>query len=318
MNKVGNTCWVTGAFGFIGRRVSLELARQGRTVLGVGHGSWPSSEAKNWGLSFWLNGELNGSNFNSLRDSGGIPSEIYHLAGGASVSAASLSPLEDFRRNAVAAAELLEWVRQESPSTKIIVASSAAVYGNGYSVDISEDLPSNPFSVYGFNKSIMESLCRSYGFNFGIRSVTARIFSVYGIGLRKQLLWDSCTKLRDDPGPLKLSGSGAELRDWVHVEDTVTSMIKLGEIASSASPIVNIGTGKGTSVRYIATTMRDLWDAGSVQPAREIRFDGSTRPGDPTSLVADVSKLSSMGIKLERKFEVEAENFVKWYRSLGA
>lgn len=298
--------------------MSLELARQGRTVYGVGHGSWPASEAKNWGLSFWLNGELNGSNFNSLRDKGGIPSEIYHLAGGASVSAASQSPLEDFRRNAVAAAELLEWVRQESPSTKIIVASSAAVYGNGYSVEISEDLPPNPYSVYGFNKSMMESLCRSYGFNFGIRTVIARIFSVYGIGLRKQLLWDICTKLRDDPGPLKLSGTGGELRDWVHVDDTVKSMIKLGEIASTDSPIINIGTGKGTSVKNIAMILRDLWDADSQQPKREVRFDGSTRPGDPTSLVADVSKLSAMGIKLERKFEVEAANFVKWYGSLGA
>jgi UDP-glucose 4-epimerase len=309
-------CWVTGAFGFIGRRVSLALGRAGHRVLGVGHGSWPATEAAAWGLDSWVNGELNASNFHYLLEQGGLPSTIYHLAGGASVSAAIQNPLEDFRRNVIATAELLEWVRQDSRDTKLVVASSAAIYGNQHAGPIDENMLAQPFSVYGYNKAIMESLCHSYGFNYGVRCVVARIFSVYGSGLRKQLLWDLCTKLKLRPDVLKLAGTGEELRDWVHVDDTAQALTRLPELASREVPAINVGTGQGISVREVAATLCAAWSTDGASP--QLQFDGSARPGDPVSLIADVRRLSNVGIQAERSFAVEAGNFVRWYKQLGA
>src|SRR5690606_6906754 len=110
-------------------------------------------------------------------------------------------------RNVETTAELLEWIRQESPTSKIVVASSAAIYGNKTKGPISEDLDSSPFSVYGYNKSIMEKLCQSYGYNYNLKILISRIFSVYGIGLRRQLLWDICNKLKENSGVLNLAGT---------------------------------------------------------------------------------------------------------------
>lgn len=309
-------CWVTGAFGFIGRRVAKELARQGKYVLGVGHGSWPTSESKSWGLNCWVSGDLTASNFNFLKDTAGVPAQIYHLAGGSSVSAALQNPLEDFRRNVEASAQLLEWVRQESPETRLVVSSSAAVYGNSQSHQIKESQEPTPFSTYGYNKSMVEDLCRSYGFNFGIKSVIARIFSVYGTGLKRQLLWDICSKLHNEPRVLRLAGTGEELRDWVHVEDAVLALININDIADATTPIINIGTGIGTSVHSVASAIMSNWHAGSDSSC-ELIFDGKSRPGDPFSLVADVSKLDATGIKLGREVVPELRHFVEWYKALN-
>jgi len=51
-----------------------------------------------------------------------------------------------------------------------------------------------------------------------------RLFSIYGVGLRKQLLWDGCRKLM--AADLVFSGTGHETRDWLHVEDAATLLIR--------------------------------------------------------------------------------------------
>ena len=76
------------------------------------------------------------------------------------------------------------------------------------------------------HKLMMEQVCRSYGAAFGLRTIVARLFSVYGLGLRKQLLWDLCKKLSEEGSSVQLGGTGEELRDWVDVGD-VTHALEL-------------------------------------------------------------------------------------------
>ena len=75
------------------------------------------------------------------------------------------------------------------------MVSSAAVYGPGHEGPIGEDARLDPASPYGCHKLVMELLCRSYARSFGVSIVLLRLFSVYGEGLQKQLLWDLCSKL---------------------------------------------------------------------------------------------------------------------------
>ena len=79
MNK---TLWVTGAKGFIGRHAALMAAKQGFTVLGLGFGTWCSTEQKSWGLTQWVYGSVNQTNLRVLYQLSGRPSYIIHLAGG--------------------------------------------------------------------------------------------------------------------------------------------------------------------------------------------------------------------------------------------
>lgn len=305
--------WITGAHGFIGRYLARSLQANGYRVAGIGHGAWPEGEAAQWGLSFWLNGEISASNLGQMRQSLGLPGVVFHLAGGSSVGAAIANPHEDFTRTVVTTAGLLEWMRQYSPGTRVVAVSSAAVYGSSHSGPISEDARLSPFSPYGAHKLMMEELCRSYAANFGLKIALPRLFSVYGSGLKKQLLWDLCGKFAAG-GQIELGGSGEELRDWIDVRDVVQALEQVGKLASEQAPVINLASGSGTPVRDIAAMVSAQWsDAGSSP--QKITFTGRSRPGDPFSLIADVSKMHEFGINNAIPVAQGVAEYVSWYRA---
>jgi UDP-glucose 4-epimerase len=309
----GPTVWITGARGFIGRHVARRFMASGARVAGLGHGAWREIEAELWGVSHWINGDVTASNLSHLGDVTGLPDVIVHLAGGSTVSAAIQQPREDFFRTVATTVELLDWLRVASPTTSLTVASSAAVYGAGHEGLIRESAALEPFSPYGYHKLMMESLCRSYGQSFGLRSVVARLFSVYGDGLRKQLLWDACSKLAAGADRLSLGGTGREVRDWVHVEDVAKVLVSLPGHAQINVPVFNVGTGLGTSISRVAETLARSWGAAAGHTITGVEFSGSTRPGDPFSLVADVGKLARIGLHCERNVDAGLAEYVAWF-----
>ena len=128
-----STIWITGARGFIGRHLAAYLAQEGHIVLGLGHGAWPDDQLRKWGVSFWLNGDIETYNLRQLLSQSGCPEVIYHLAGGSAVGTSFVSPLEDFNRTVDSTARLLEWIRRDGLTTKTICISSAAVVRRGSS-----------------------------------------------------------------------------------------------------------------------------------------------------------------------------------------
>lgn len=306
------SAWITGAHGFIGRYLARGLQAGGYQVAGIGHGAWPEAEAARWGLSFWLNGEISASNLGQMRHSLGLPDMVFHLAGGSSVGTAMANPHEDFTRTVVSTAELLEWLRQHSPATRLIAVSSAAVYGSAHSGPISEDASVSPFSPYGAHKLMMEELCRSYAANFGLRLVLPRLFSVYGAELKKQLLWDLCGKFVAD-GAVELGGTGNELRDWTDVRDVASALDKATCLASDKAPVLNLATGVATPVRQIASAVAMHW--GGVEAAARVSFSGRSRPGDPFSLVANIDRMRAQGIECAIPVTRGIAEYVAWYRA---
>lgn len=299
--------WVTGARGFIGRHLSRRLAGQGLRVVGLGHGAWP--DAADWGVSRWLNGDIAPDNLGQLARDEGRPSMVYHLAGGASVGAAIAAPREDFKRTVEATAALCDWMRLESPEARLLAVSSAAVYGAGRTGPISEEAAGRPYSPYGYHKLMMELVCRQYAETYGLSVATARLFSVYGPELRKQLLWDICRRLDAGVPVLELGGSGAELRDWTEISDVVRALEHIAGLASPDAPILNVGTGRGLDVATIAQLVVNAW--GEPRP---IHFTGEARPGDPASLVADGRRLAALGFAWRVSAEAGVANYVAWRR----
>jgi UDP-glucose 4-epimerase len=304
---------ITGARGFIGRHLARQLAADGHRVCGLGHGIWPAAEAARWGMLHWLNGDITPGNLRSLLDAEGAPAVVYHLAGGSSVGAAVANPREDFFRTVATTTELLDWLRLDAPQARLVAISSAAVYGTGHSGPVPEGARLNPFSPYGHHKRLMEELCRSYAASYGQRVTVARLFSVYGAGLQKQLLWDLCSRLAAGASPLSLGGSGEELRDWTEVRDVVRALVLLADTASAEVPVFNVGTGVATSVRQVAGLLAQVW-AGDGPPA-PLAFSGASRAGDPFSLVADPALLAAQGFAWERPLEQGITDYVRWFRS---
>lgn len=303
---------ITGAHGFIGKHLARWLAHQGHQVVGLGHGIWPVAEAASWGVTHWLNGDIQSGNLRLLQQAGGTPDVVYHLAGGSSVGVAIANPREDFFRTVATTAELLEWLRVDAPQAPLVAVSSAAVYGSGHEGLIGEDATLTPYSPYGHHKRIMEELCRSYAASYGLRVSIARLFSVFGAELKKQLLWDLCMRLATGTRPLVLGGRGNELRDWTEVRDVVRALDLLATQASAEVAVVNVGTGTGNSVRQIAAGIAKHWPLPDAADA--VQFSGQSRPGDPFSLVANATGLDKLGFAWEISVDDGLAAYVRWFQ----
>jgi UDP-glucose 4-epimerase len=306
------TVWVTGGNGFIGRNLIRLLADQGRAVHGIGHGLIDDAACTRLGLGSWVNGEIEAANLDILAKRSGLPAAIFHLAGGSSVGLSIAQPLEDFSRTVVGTARLLEWLRRSVPECRLVAASSAAVYGAHHDGPISENAETLPVSPYGHHKLMMERLCRSFAVSYGLRSTVVRLFSVYGRGLRKQLLWDIGMRLRRGERTLTLGGTGAELRDWVHVRDAARL---LATAADRPQPdgfcVMNGGSSVGSTVADMAGMLVKSWSCdGDIA----IRFSGDVRSGDPFSLVADAARLRALPFSFETSLGDGIADTVAWLK----
>ncbi|OAM53383.1 hypothetical protein A7981_06925 [Methylovorus sp. MM2] len=304
-----NSIWITGGKGFIGRNLAKTIASNQKKVFGIGHGSWSQEDCIQWSYESWMNAEIDFASLNHLASQAGLPETIYHLAGGSAVGPSIQNPYEDFQRTVDTTARLLEWVRQVSPKTKVIGTSSAAVYGSSFDCPIKENDLGHPYSPYGFHKSMLEKLFDSYRESFDLNTTIVRLFSVYGAGLEKQLLWDICQKLSKSEGDkIVLNGTGMELRDWLHVSDAANLLCSLGNRDVSLD-VINGGTGIATSIHSVAKLVVAAWGKHHA-----VEFSGVARKGDPQSLVADTSLATSFGHNAQVPLAEGIKEVVDWFK----
>ncbi|MEH2554045.1 UDP-glucose 4-epimerase [Bradyrhizobium algeriense] len=302
--------WVTGANGFIGRHLVRVLADRGYRVHGIGHGAIGETERHRLGLEHWLNGEIDAANLNALAEHSGLPSAIFHLAGGSSVGLSIAQPFEDFSRTVASTARLLEWLRSAARDCRLIVVSSAAVYGADHEGPIGVDAATLPMSPYGQHKLMMEQLCRSYAVTFGLHSTVVRLFSVYGPNLRKQLPWDVCSRFQAGERNLMLGGTGAEVRDWTDVRDVARLLTEIdGKPQPETFQVINGGTGLGTTVATIAAILAKCW-GGSIS----VQYSGIVRAGDPASLLSDDTTVRTLPFDWTIPVEQGLADYVSWFK----
>lgn len=270
---------VLGAAGFVGRHVAQALARQGCRVLGLGHGDWPEAEWRQWGLFNWTDADIGISALDQLLN-GSSPRCIVHCGGSGAVSFSYAQPLQDFQRATQSTAAVLEWIRLNCRDTcRFVLVSSAAVYGDQGDSDSTENSVRSPISPYGVHKVAAEALCESYSRFFGVPSSIVRLFSVYGEGLRKQLLWDALNKLR--AGQNQFFGTGNELRDWIHVSDASALLVMAGLSAQPTFEVYN-GGFEHASTRDILTRL-----AAAYGHTDAVVFNGETHKGNPRRLTSE-------------------------------
>jgi UDP-glucose 4-epimerase len=282
---------VTGAAGFIGSHICEALSAVGARVVAAG----PISAETSGNLAAVKDSieivpvRLTARLMSSLLEQVGFD-YVFHFAGSADPSASIRSPLKDFRLNAASTLSLLESCRRASRVPAVVLASSAAVYGQGRTLPVSETAPTEPISPYGASKLASEVYARIYSGRFGVPTAIMRIFSAYGPRLRRLVVHDFLTRLIENPSSLRVRTTGQETRDFIFIDDVVTAAMTIASAAPFEGEPYNVGSGTETSIRTLAELAVDtLGVAPPIEFGERIDTVGASR------WCADVVKLHGLG-----------------------
>jgi UDP-glucose 4-epimerase len=305
MNK-GKTVLITGVAGFLGRHVARHYHQKGFVVVGIDMA--PPENAPVASLSKYVRVTMpNSSMHEIIRNT--HPDECIHCAGRASVGVSIADPHDDFYSSPVVTFELLDALRLNAPQCRHVFISSAAVYGNPKKLPVDETCPVLPISPYGFHKLQCEEICREFAKVYGMTISIARIFSAYGPGLRRQVVWDICHKVLTQKSIL-LQGTGGETRDFIHAIDIAAALQTIAKAASTEPYVCNIASGAAVTIHSLAAMIIETLGV-SIRP----EFDGIVPQGNPIHWQADISKLKSAGYSSQVPFESGVATSVKWCKA---
>lgn len=301
---------ITGVAGFLGRQIARQFSKDGWSVIGVD--DLPPENAQ-LGIPFTYQRMKLPSSALDVLLKAEQPDACIHAAGRASVPLSMEDPAADFRDNTVLTFEVLDALRRCAPRCRFIFLSSAAVYGNPKTLPVSESQHLAPLSPYGFHKRQCELIAQEFARIYAVPSLSVRIFSAYGPGLRRQVVWDICERLITTRA-LSLRGTGGESRDFIHAADVARALVLLAEKAPAEGEIYNLSTGRETTISELAAQL-----ASVLEIPVTANFDGSVRLGDPLNWRADISKLTALGFTPSVTLEQGLKQVATWARAeLGA
>jgi UDP-arabinose 4-epimerase len=290
---------VTGGAGYIGSHACKALARAGYHPVVLDNLSRGHREAVRWGPL--IVGDLaDRKSLASALETHRVVA-VMHFAAYAYVGESVTNPSMYYRNNLGGSLALIEAMR-EARVDKIVFSSTCATYGIPADSPIRESAPQLPVNPYGETKLAIERALHWYGEAYGLRSVSLRYFNAAGadpegeIGELHEpethlvpLVLQTALKQRphvDIYGTDYPTADGTAIRDYIHVEDLAEAHLRALEhlCADGASMALNLGTGRGHSVREVIAAAESFCG----QPIS--RRETARRPGDPPVLVADPSR----------------------------
>jgi UDP-glucose 4-epimerase len=310
---------ITGGLGFMGFNMVRALeARNARvTVLSR---SWPplpeSVESTLSGVTFFK-GDIRDRVVTDEAVTG--CDVIFHLAGKSGPVASNASPMDDLDINSRGTLTLLESCRRLNPKVKVVFPSSRLVYGAAARLPVSEDEATAPLSIYGIHKLAAEQYLLLYERLYGLRATILRITNPYGPFQRPEqnrygiVNWFIHEALHDRT--LTVYGEGAQLRDYVHVDDVVEAMLTAGLAPEADGKIFNVGSGGGVSFLEMAEHI--------IQAAGHGRLEHVEWPADAAlvetgDFVADISRIAEcLGWKPRIPLNAGIEDVIDRYVKLG-
>lgn len=274
---------VTGGAGFIGSNLVESLLQHGHEVIVLDD----LSSGCEGNLSRLTEAELLRGD---VRDAACVEAAItgcdwvFHLAASVGNKRSILSPITDAEINVIGTLRVLEAAKREAVQ-KIVVSSSAGIFGELKTLPIGEDHPAEPDSPYGASKLCAEKEALAFGRIYGIETVCLRYFNVYGINQRFDAYGNVIpifvfNALRGEP--LTIFGDGEQTRDFVNVRDVVNANLRAAS-ALGAYGAFNIGSGTRISINGLVEKIRRI--LGTL-PAIEY---APPRPGDVRASLANIS-----------------------------
>lgn len=297
------TALVTGAAGFIGRNMTRYLQAAGYDVDQVD----PLLAEDNSPHIFPMD----------MRDFLGQAGYVgpYDLV----IHAAAMEPnrkaidtqLPHFAENVHLDAALFRWAHVARPKRVVYLSSSAAYptlhqmdLGPHKLVDLSENLMtgSGPDSVYGETKVLGEKLAQQLRTD-GVQVTIVRPFSGYGPDQSEDFPFAALVgRVQRREDPVKVWGTGGQIRDWVHVDDVCRAILALAKTGEGGYA-TNICTGIGHSMREVIelTAQINGYPLGEIEPLDHEPHGVFRRVGDPTLMLRSYTPRWSLAAGIEQK-----------------
>lgn len=284
---------VTGGAGFIGSHISRELLERGHSVRVFDNFSSGKRENLH-GLDVEI---VEGD----LRDADAVAQAVkgmdvvFHEAAFVSVPESMEKPQECFDVNVTGTSGLFESARRAGVR-RVVVASSAAVYGDSEAYPLSEDTPLRQLSPYAVSKRVDELYAELFTGQFGLEVVALRYFNVYGPRQRPDSMYAAAVpifirRMLDDK-PITIFGDGGQSRDLVNVRDVVQANLLASEHPAAPGQIFNVCTG-------VETRLLDLLDIlYEIFPNAPRHVHADPRPGDIYRSIGTPKKImDALGFK---------------------
>ena len=308
---------VTGGAGFLGAHLANRLHKLGNYVRVLDNLSSGDPAVLDPGINF---------NRGDVRDVPKIWSllngvdVVYHLAALVSVPASVLYPRDYNDVNVGGTVALLEACRDVGVR-RLVLASSATVYGLQKTQPVTEDLSPNPDVPYAVSKLAAERYLFTIGRLEKFETVALRIFNAYGPGQQlpptlapvvPQFMHQIIGR-----GSVVVFGDGSQTRDFIYVDDVVDALVSAGATPNLDQQVINVGSGEETSVNQLIQQI-----GATVGAAADVIYNTEKSPGIQ-HLVADLTKARQL-LKFKprislveglRRFAGEDSRFGRRWRS---
>lgn len=314
---------VTGGAGYIGSHTCKELAARGHTVTVYDDLSTGWRDLVKWGD--FVRGDIRDTEklYKALRDS--RAEGVIHFAGKGYVGESVRAPGEYYSANVTGTLSLLEAMLRAGTG-RVIMSGTCSVYGQPKDMPIAESAPLHPINPYGRTKLFMEHILRDFEHAHGLGWMSLRYFNAAGCDAdgetgerhvpETHLIPRVLMAAAGEIPHLEIFGDdydtpdGTCIRDYIHVRDLAVAHIlaleHLGRGKGCAA--VNLGTGKGLSVRQIIEASERV----SGRPVPVVVKE--RREGDPAVLTADAGRARELFGWTPRASSVESiiESAWRW------
>ncbi|HXX17161.1 MAG TPA: SDR family oxidoreductase [Candidatus Eremiobacteraceae bacterium] len=303
---------VTGGAGFIGSNTVDELVKRGHSVVvldDLSSGKEDNLADVRSKITF-VKGSI--TDLEVVQKAIHQAEYVIHLAARTSVPRSVKDPLETNRINVEGTLNVLLAAR-DNKVKRVVFAASSSAYGETPTLPKTESMQPHPISPYGVSKYVGELYAQTFGYCYGLETVSLRYFNIFGPRQDPDspysgVLSRFATAFLEEQQPV-VFGDGEQTRDFTYVENAVQGNLLACEAPSAAGAVFNIGTGARVSLNHTLDCLRRI--SGKKLPAK---YEPS-REGDIRDSQADIGKAREiLGYDPAVMFEEGLERTLAWYQ----